>query len=40
MVSEIHSMVSACKALITWTGRDAIQECREACGGNGYLKGK
>lgn len=24
--------------MITWTCRDAIQECREACGGFGYLK--
>ncbi|XP_044753120.1 peroxisomal acyl-coenzyme A oxidase 3 isoform X2 [Coccinella septempunctata] len=38
LVSEIHSIVSAAKALITWTTRDAIQECREACGGHGYLK--
>ncbi|GLH03761.1 Probable peroxisomal acyl-coenzyme A oxidase 1 [Gryllus bimaculatus] len=38
MVAEIHAMVSACKPLITWTCSSAIQECREACGGNGYLK--
>lgn len=31
-------MVSTAKPLITWTCRDAIQECREACGGFGYLK--
>lgn len=24
--------------MITWTARDALQEAREACGGNGYLK--
>lgn len=23
---------------MTWSCRDAIQECREACGGHGYLK--
>ncbi|XP_049858043.1 peroxisomal acyl-coenzyme A oxidase 3 [Schistocerca gregaria] len=38
MVSEIHAMVSASKPLITWTCAYALQECREACGGNGYLK--
>ncbi|PSN39168.1 Peroxisomal acyl-coenzyme A oxidase 3 [Blattella germanica] len=38
-VSEIHAMVSCTKPLVTWTCRDAIQECREACGGHGYLKG-
>jgi len=25
------------KALCTWFTTDALQECREACGGNGYL---
>jgi len=38
-VSEIHAMVSATKPLVTWTCRDTVQECREACGGHGYLKG-
>ncbi|XP_077292110.1 peroxisomal acyl-coenzyme A oxidase 3-like [Arctopsyche grandis] len=38
MVSELHAMVSAIKPVITWTGVRAIQECREACGGHGYLK--
>lgn len=37
-VSEIHAMVSAAKPMVTWTCRDTIQECREACGGYGYLK--
>ncbi|GLV34138.1 uncharacterized protein CBL_00067 [Carabus blaptoides fortunei] len=37
-VSELHAMISSAKPLITWTCRDAIQECREACGGFGYLK--
>ncbi|XP_058806561.1 peroxisomal acyl-coenzyme A oxidase 3 [Phymastichus coffea] len=38
IVSEIHCIVSAIKPLITWTCRDAIRECREACGGHGYHK--
>ncbi|XP_069704994.1 peroxisomal acyl-coenzyme A oxidase 3 isoform X2 [Periplaneta americana] len=37
-VSEIHAMVSSTKPLVTWTCRDTIQECREACGGHGFLK--
>jgi acyl-CoA oxidase len=36
--SEIHAMVSATKPLVTWTCRDTIQECLEACGGHRYLK--
>ena len=35
---EIHVLSSAAKPVCTWTARDAIQECREACGGHGYLK--
>ncbi|XP_031352226.1 peroxisomal acyl-coenzyme A oxidase 3-like isoform X2 [Photinus pyralis] len=38
MISEIHAIISATKPLITWTCLHAIQECREACGGHGYLK--
>ncbi|XP_051170139.1 peroxisomal acyl-coenzyme A oxidase 3-like [Leptopilina boulardi] len=35
---EIHALSSASKPLSTWTSRDGIQDCREACGGYGYLK--
>uniref|UniRef100_A0A034VTC7 Acyl-coenzyme A oxidase n=2 Tax=Bactrocera dorsalis TaxID=27457 RepID=A0A034VTC7_BACDO len=35
---EIHAMSSAAKPVCTWAARDGIQECREACGGHGYLK--
>lgn len=39
LVAEIHAVVSSAKALVTWSCRDAAQECREACGGHGFLKG-
>ncbi|XP_068150994.1 peroxisomal acyl-coenzyme A oxidase 3 isoform X1 [Drosophila tropicalis] len=35
---EIHAISSALKPVATWATRDGIQECREACGGHGYLK--
>lgn len=35
---EIHALASSAKPLVGWICRDAIQECREACGGHGYLK--
>lgn len=37
---EIHAASCAGKSLSSWLIRDAIQECRESCGGHGYLKGK
>ena len=37
---ELHAMSCASKPLSSWLARDAIQECREACGGHGYFKGK
>lgn len=35
---EIHALSSAGKPLCAWTARDIIQDCRESCGGHGYLK--
>lgn len=37
---EIHALSSAVKPLCSWIARDAIQDCRESCGGHGYLKSK
>ena len=34
---ELHAISSSSKPLSSWTARDAIQQCREACGGHGYL---
>ncbi|XP_032687602.1 peroxisomal acyl-coenzyme A oxidase 3 isoform X2 [Odontomachus brunneus] len=35
---EIHALSSAVKPFCSWTARDVIQDCRESCGGHGYLK--
>ena len=34
---EIEALAAGMKAYTTWCTRDALQECREACGGKGYL---
>lgn len=34
---KIETQVAGLKAVITWFANTAIQECREACGGKGYL---
>ncbi|XP_070572098.1 peroxisomal acyl-coenzyme A oxidase 3-like [Ptychodera flava] len=34
---EIHAISCCSKPLAGWIARDTIQECREACGGHGYL---
>lgn len=36
-IRKIETQAAALKACITWFGNDTIQECREACGGKGYL---
>eukprot|EP01120_Amphizonella_sp_Union-15-10_P011145 TRINITY_DN4654_c0_g1_i3.p1 TRINITY_DN4654_c0_g1~~TRINITY_DN4654_c0_g1_i3.p1 ORF type:complete len:532 (-),score=72.37 TRINITY_DN4654_c0_g1_i3:76-1671(-) len=34
--SEIHAISCGAKPITTWYARDAIQTCRECCGGHGY----
>ncbi|XP_059473398.1 peroxisomal acyl-coenzyme A oxidase 3-like [Neocloeon triangulifer] len=35
---EMHALLSSAKPLCSWHTQHGIQECREACGGHGYLK--
>ncbi|MEZ4825291.1 MAG: acyl-CoA dehydrogenase [Bacteroidia bacterium] len=34
---EIEALAAGLKAMSTWNTTQTLQECREACGGNGYL---
>ncbi|KOS05230.1 acyl-CoA oxidase [Flavobacterium akiainvivens] len=36
-MQEIEALAAGLKAYATWNTRDTLQECREACGGKGYL---
>ncbi|MCR2784689.1 MULTISPECIES: acyl-CoA dehydrogenase [unclassified Microbacterium] len=34
---DLETLAAALKAMSTWNALDTIQECREACGGSGFL---
>lgn len=34
---KVESLAAGLKSIASWHARDTIQECREACGGKGYL---
>ncbi|RYZ49979.1 MAG: acyl-CoA oxidase, partial [Sphingobacteriales bacterium] len=36
-MQEIEALAAGMKSYATWSTRDLLQECREACGGKGYL---
>ncbi|WP_264551200.1 acyl-CoA dehydrogenase [Flavobacterium sp. N2038] len=36
-MQEIEALAAGMKSYSTWNTRDILQECREACGGKGYL---
>ncbi|XP_026686072.1 peroxisomal acyl-coenzyme A oxidase 3-like isoform X2 [Diaphorina citri] len=37
LITEWHILMSGFKPLLTWLAVAGVQECREACGGHGYL---
>ncbi|MBA4849539.1 acyl-CoA dehydrogenase [Emticicia sp. BO119] len=36
-MQEIEAIAAGMKSYVTWGTRDILQECREACGGKGYM---
>jgi len=36
-MQEIEALAAGLKSFATWNATDTLQECREACGGKGYL---
>ena len=38
--AELHALSSGTKPVSGWLSQGCIQECREACGGHGYLAGE
>jgi acyl-CoA oxidase len=36
-IQEIEALAAGLKAVATWNTTDTLQECRECCGGKGYL---
>ena len=36
-IRELEAEAAALKALASWHGNQTVQECREACGGQGYM---
>lgn len=37
-LGELHRVLSAFKAFITWETLESCEECRQACGGHGFLE--